>query len=321
MDKIEILSYVNENLDKSGSLGQIFYDELVQQLGEDKKNKFEKLLSELGIRVKTDSRDKATFSNEELCSLYQKGDEEALSILSMKNERLLYSRAYKQYKSFNHKLDLDDLIQFGYLGLIEAANKFDVTKGTKFTTYSVYWIDQKISRGIMDSGYTIRLPVHVFEKVKKIQAIKRSNDDLDEQTVLNNLKETLGFNEKEIEDLTVISDYVFMISSIYAPVGDEGDTVLLDFIEIDDNFDVEGKVEYEQLVDSLDDVLDILTPREKDVIESRYGLKNMKPQTLDEIGRRHGVTRERIRQIESKALRKLKNPNINKKLRGFLYYE
>lgn len=139
--------------------------------------------------------------------------------------------------------------------------------------------------------------------------------------VLENLKESLGFEESEIKDLSIISDYVFMISSIYAPVGEEGDTVLLDFIDLDDNFDVEGRVEYEQLIECLDLALGMLTPREKDVIESRYGLKNKRPETLDEIGQRHGVTRERIRQIESKALRKLKNPNINKSLRGFLYHE
>lgn len=321
MKRIEVLTFINDNLNKEGALEKSIYQGIIDKIGLGMKRDLDLLLEELDIELVDSSFDKGSLSNEDLCILYQEGDCEALTILSTKNERLLYSRAYKQYKSFNHKLDLEDLIQFGYLGLIEAAKKFDAKKGTKFTTYSVYWIDQKISRGIMDSGYTIRLPVHVFEKIKKIHAIKRANDNLEEELVLDKLKESLGFNENEIEDLSIISDYVFMMSSIYAPVGDEGDTVLLDFIDIDDNFDVEERVEYEQLIESLDKALKTLTPREQDVIESRYGLKNKKPQTLDEIGKRHGVTRERIRQIESKALKKLKNPNINKRLRGFLYHE
>lgn len=167
MKRIEILSFINDNLNKDGFLEEEIYKDCIRELGFSKKDKLDQLLNELDIKVVDNNAKKEELSNEELCILYQQGDKDALTVLSMKNERLLYSRAYKQYKSFNHKLDLDDLIQFGYLGLIEAANKFDTEKGTKFTTYSVYWIDQKISRGIMDSGYTIRLPVHVFEKIKK----------------------------------------------------------------------------------------------------------------------------------------------------------
>lgn len=257
-------------------------------------------------------------SNETLCRLIQEGDELAKEEICIKNKRLVYKYALAYSKYYNHKLDLQDLVQTGFIGLLKGAERFDCTMGTMFSTYVVWWIKQQISREIMDNGFTIRVPVHVFETVNKLGRVEEQlTHDLGRKPTVEELAEAMGMEVSKVRELMSLKDNILKISSLDVPVGEEADTPLWELIE--DTFIDPTEKLCEQIViyEILDKALRELPEREEKVIRLRFGFDDGNPHTLEQVGQIMGVTRERIRQIEAKAIRKLSQRMRNKGLYGY----
>lgn len=268
------------------------------------------------INTYQDSMKFNKLSNEQLCVIYQRGSKIALEALVKKNTRLVWSRAIKYSRRYKHKLDVEDIVQYGIMGLIIAANKFDAKKEAKFSTYAIWWMDQQIIRNIADYGFTIRLPVHYFAQVNSLLSIFSQNPDCTKQQIIE-IAKTKGISREKFEEINMILESIVSLASLNTCVGDEEESELGDFKVDDLSPSVEDLVEYSILKETVASVLETLCPKEKDVIEKRFGLNNGIARTLEQIGAEYKVTRERIRQIEAKAIKKLRHPSRSKKLRSF----
>lgn len=259
-------------------------------------------------------------SNEILCKLIQEGSLQAKQDICIKNQRLVdkYAISYTNY--YGNHLDFEDIEQAGFVGLLKAAEKFDITKGYVFSTYAVYWIRQAIVREIYDNGFVIRVPVHMMEHINKVTCLdnKYGAQKIPYEERIELISQEVGFYKEFVEQCLVIRRNFLSYSSLNTPLGEEEDIELEEFITDKEAPLVEDIVSSHILREQLEEAISTLKEREQKVLRLRFGLDDDKKRSLEEIGKEFNVTRERIRQIEAKALRKLRQPLCSKKLKDFL---
>ena len=249
----------------------------------------------------------------ELAEKMMNGDEHAKNMIVQANLRLVVSIAKKHV---GKGMAFLDLIQEGNLGLMKAVDKFDYSKGFKFSTYATWWIRQAITRAIADQARTVRIPVHMVETIHKVSRVSRNLlQELGREPTPEEIAEAIGMTPEKVRDTM---KYALEPVSLETPIGEEEDSHLGDFIPDEDSPAPSDAASYTLLKEQLNEVLHTLTPREEQVLKLRFGLLDGKTRTLEEVGMAFKITRERIRQIEAKALRKLRHPSRSRRLRDYL---
>ena len=277
-------------------------EELEIEEEEDRK----KIRNSIVARQRSDIIRLSDLTNEQIVEQFQEGNQNALGALVDKNQGLVRSRASYFYRSHGNDLELEDLVQSGMLGMIRAAEKFDLTLGYKFTTYAYKWIDKAIRKAINKEGHTIRIPAGKYLKLNKLKQILKANPEASEEELYKILKQE-GIDKKQADDLFLINRNQVNSTSLNINLDSEDSTgdELMDMVG-DDSIPVDDQILKKDMEDFLMKALDQLSDREKQIIIYRYGLDNEKPKTLEEIGTIYNLSRERIRQIENQALGKLK---------------
>lgn len=256
-------------------------------------------------------------NNEELCEIYNQGKKEALDFIISNNKKLIYSRVSKYGNLYNNNLDFDDLVQHGNIGLIKAIERFDKNRNTKFSTYSTWWIDKEILKGIFDSGFLIRIPNHKFEDIQKVGSVikdmgKVTNEDLTQIAL------QCGMDKTKVKEAMAIINEQLNIFSLNNIITKDNDTEFLNVIPDDSEKSIDNIIEESELSKELLAALSILSSREKKIMQLRYGLEDDIPRTFEEIGRIFNLSKERIRQIEIKCLKKLRTSEYMKSLKDYV---
>ncbi len=291
---------------------EILYDD---GLFSDKESASEKL-DERHVRV----RKRVYLSNRTLIKLIQDGDAQARQDLCVANRRLVEKWANVYQNFYGSKMEFEDLVQAGMLGMLKAAERFDLSMDVAFSTYATLWIKQTINREIIDRGYIIRIPVHRMEQIRKVMRLDSKyawESDYNKRIEL--IQTELFMPRVLIEDCMRLFYQFVRTTSLDLPVGEEEETTLGELVRQEEEVSVEDIVTLNLLREQLSDVLGTLTEREQKVLSMRFGLEDGRERTLEEVGAAFNVTRERIRQIEAKALRKLRHPSRSRKLKDFLY--
>ncbi|SPU22017.1 RNA polymerase sigma factor RpoD [Niallia circulans] len=306
---------LNESEDDVPSLAQVAKDEEEFDLNDLSVPPGIKINDPVRMYLKEIGRVPLLSAEEEidLAKRIEQGDEEAKKRLAEANLRLVVSIA-KRY--VGRGMLFLDLIQEGNMGLIKAVEKFDYDKGFKFSTYATWWIRQAITRAIADQARTIRIPVHMVETINKLIRVQRQLlQDYGREPTPEEVGKEMDLSPDKVREILKIAQEPV---SLETPIGEEDDSHLGDFIEDQEALAPSDAAAYELLKEQLEDVLDTLTDREENVLRLRFGLDDGRTRTLEEVGKVFGVTRERIRQIEAKALRKLRHPSRSKRLKDFL---
>lgn len=258
-------------------------------------------------------------SNRVLLEMISHGSRQAENDLCVKNAKLVKSRASRFVQFLGNDLDEDDITQFGYIGLIDAARRFDLSRDNAFSTYAVSYIDSNIRRGLVNTGFRIRIPVHFMDFVNKVK-FYNSKFEQDGYTYSERVKlisEEVGAPEEKVMDAFMIVAKYLSIKSLDFNIDEDGDTSLGDMVPYEE-ICLEDKVMKISLSDDIHKILETLTPKESKIIKLRFGIDCDRSYTLEEVGQEFNLTRERIRQIEGKALRKLRHPSRLKKLEGYM---
>ena len=323
VDKIDVISDANKSNDTE-NIAQVgeedfrkLYEESIDNDNDDESSPNDEYISEeIFLKV----RKKIYMTNETLVKLIQEGDLQAKQDLCIKNARLIYAIALKYHKTSGNKLELDDLVQTGMLGMLRAAKTFDLSMGTKFTTYAVWWIRQAITRDICDNGFTIRIPVHKMDQIFKVCRLDATYSyEQNYQIRLLLISYASGYPEDVVEECLKLYHQYLRSASLDVPIGEDEDISLGEMISSESDPLPEDIVSDLMLKRDLETVLETLTVREQKVIRLRFGLDDGRARTLEEVGEYFDLTRERIRQIEAKALRKMRHPSRSRKLKDFLY--
>ena len=288
--------------DEKEEFDQFLEDEELEEDEEDVK----KIKNSLVARQRSDIIRLSDLTNEQIVEQFQEGNQNALGALVDKNQGLVRSRVSYFYRSHGNDLELEDLVQSGMLGMIRAAEKFDLSLGYKFTTYAYKWIDKAIRKAINKEGHTIRIPAGKYLKLNKLKQILKANPEASEEELYKILKQE-GIDKKQADDLFLINRNQVNSTSLNINLDSEDSTgdELMDMVG-DDSIPVDDQILKKDMEDFLMKALDQLSDREKQIIIYRYGLDNEKPKTLEEIGTIYSLSRERIRQMENQALGKLK---------------
>ena len=299
--------FSNEN-NEEGNNFEILYDNSI--FSNNKKDELDKVYVLANRQVNQ--------NNSTLCKLIQDGNERAKQDLCIKNKGLVEKIANRCYKIHGNDLDFDDLVQFGLEGLLKAAERFNLDMDNAFSTYAFWWIYQSITRGIENYGFRIRVPVHMMNLISKVEKEERelaiygySNNDL-----IIEIQKRLNITYDKIMECKKIRKCYLSNESLNFQVGEDGDTEIQDLV-IEDTKSIEDAVIENDYKIILSDIMNTLTEREQKVICLRFGLKDGKERTLEEVGKNFDVTRERIRQIEAKALRKLRHPSRSKGYKNY----
>ena len=262
-------------------------------------------------------------SNLKLCKLIQAGDRQAKQELCIKYQGLVRKYAYAYLNVYGNDLDIENLEQFGYLGLLIAAEKFDFSYHNTFSTYAAFWIKQSITRGIADHGFTIRLPVRLLKAIVKCSGMDSyyELDDLDHAERMEAIADMMGVETSKVEELLSIKKCYMNLASLNVQAGEDQSYELEELLEDTQQIPIEDQVVDSALVTELEKLLATITAREERVIRLRFGIGGEDEHTLEQVGEILHLTRERVRQIEREAMRKMRQPNRAKGLKGFLLYE